>query len=94
MGNDSLPFLDVLIRNEDNEYVTSVYRKPTDLGKCLNPISECPDRYKISVIRASLHRAHKTCSSQQELRTELRRSKQILINNGFANFQVDAEIMK
>jgi hypothetical protein len=87
--NNSIPFLDVKVSVIGNQYQLGVYRKPTDVGKCMNPSSECPDRYKESVVRAYVHRAHKTCSSDSELRTELDRSKQILINNGFTNMEVD-----
>ena len=47
------------------------------------------NRYKRSVIRAYLHRAHKTCSSDHLLRQETLRIKQILINT-----DVDREISK
>ena len=56
--------------------------------------TECPDRYKRSVIRAYLHRAHKTCSSDHLLRQETLRIKQILINNWFTKTDVDREISK
>ena len=75
-------------------YETTVFRKPSDTGKCLNPQGECPDRYKRSDIRAYLHRAHKTCSSDHLLLQETLRIKQILINNGFTNTDVDREISK
>ena len=56
--------------------------------------SSTPDRYKRSVIRAYLHRAHKTCSFDHLLQQETLRIKQILINNGFTNTDVDREISK
>jgi Ser-tRNA(Ala) deacylase AlaX len=92
--NDKLPFLDIEIDGSGEDYITTVYRKPTDTGKCLNPAGECPDRYKISVIRAYLHRAHKTCSTPEILQSEINRTKQILINNGFTNSQVDCAVRK
>ena len=36
-------FLDVSIDASSNTYVTSVFRKPTDPGKCLSGKSECPE---------------------------------------------------
>ena len=92
--NNSMSFLDVKIHKEENQYETTVFRKPSDAGKCLNSDGECLDRYKRSVIRAYLHRAHKTCSSDHLLRQETLRIKQILINNGFTNTDVDREISK
>jgi hypothetical protein len=91
--NNTIPFLDVKVEKVSNdEYRTSVYRKPTDLNKCLNPASECPDRYKSSVIKSYIHRAYKTCTTNYEIQLELKRSKQILVNNGFTNHQFDNEL--
>ena len=49
-----LPFLDVLVKSEQDRYETTVYRKATDMGRCLNAKSECPSRCKKSVIRQGL----------------------------------------
>lgn len=46
-----IPFLDVRVNGEVGSLPTSVSRKPTDDGKCLNVISDCPDCYKVSVKR-------------------------------------------
>ena len=51
-NNNSLPFLDVLVEKEAEKYETSVYIKKTNLGHCINGGSECPERYKNSVISA------------------------------------------
>ena len=63
------------------------------MGRCLNAKSECPDRYKVSVIRSSIGRALRTCSNWILLDAELKRVRQILVNNGFSNRDVDSEIM-
>ena len=47
---NKLPFLDVLVTSEQSKFATTVYRKVTDVGRCLNASSECPSRYKTSVI--------------------------------------------
>ena len=39
---NKLPFLDVMITTHENKFVTSVYRKASDAGKCLNGAGECP----------------------------------------------------
>jgi hypothetical protein len=92
--NSTLPFLDVEVKLVNNEYRTTVHRKPTNADTCLNSMSECPNRYKLSVIRSYVHRAHKICNDEPSLKSELARSKQILINNGYSNTQVDAVIKK
>ena len=56
-------FLDVAVDASGPHMRTDVYRKPTDAGKCLHGQSECPVRYKESVIRAYVHRAIKHCST-------------------------------
>ena len=92
--NNKLPFLDIAIDGQTDTYVTSVYRKPTDTGRCLNSISECPERYKVSVIRTFLRRALKTCSDWLIFQKEVERIKQVLINNGYSNRMVDSEVNK
>ena len=91
----AIPFLDVKVQvNEDKTFNTSVHRKATDGGNCLNAESECPERYKTSVIRAFVRRAIHHSSTWQALHAELERSRQILVNNGYSNKEVDAEIRK
>ena len=55
--NNKLPFLNVLVYIDGGNVKTTVYRKPTDAGLCLNAKSECPNQYKLSVIKGFLHRA-------------------------------------
>lgn len=90
--NGTLPFLDVEVKIVNNEYKTTVHRKPTNAVSCLHPMSECPDRYKRSVIRSYVDRANKVCNDELSLKAELSRSKQILVNNGFLNSEVDTAI--
>ena len=91
---NTLPFLNVLVEKRNNVFKTTVYRKPTDNGKCLNAISECPDRYKQSVIKGFFIRAKNLSTDREDMLVEIGRSKQILINNGYSNKDVDAEIRK
>ena len=87
-----LPFLDVLVEAKEGQYVTSVYRKPTNTGLTMHANSECPQRYKRSVVRAFVRRALRTCSNYELLHAEFNRTKQLLINNGYSNSEVDSEI--
>ena len=89
-----IPFLDVLVHAEADRFKTTVYRKATDTGRCLNAQSECPSRYKASVIKSFIRRAVKYCSTWAELDVEFTRIKQILVNNGYSNTEVDNEIRK
>ena len=90
--HNKIAFLDIWIEAEGRKCVTSVYRKPTDEGNCLNAKSECPGRYKSSVIRSFVRRAFTHCSTWEKVNVELTRIRQVLINNGYSNRQVDAEI--
>ena len=87
---NKLPFLDAMITVKGLRFESSVYRKPTDAGK--NGKSECPSRYRKNVIRAFIRRATKCCSSWDLLHVEFERLKQILVNNGFTNSEIDFEI--
>jgi hypothetical protein len=62
-----LPFLDVLVQRTDNKLNTSVYRKETNMGDCMNFKSLCPNRYKEAVIKTYLHRAYLVCNSWSSL---------------------------
>ena len=89
-----LPFLNVLVEKVGNLFRTTVYRKPTDNGACMNACGDTPRQYKVSVVRGFLYRAKTICSDRNDLLLEVRRSKQILINNGYSNREVDAEIRR
>ena len=90
--NNKLPFLDVLIDCSNDNIKTSVYHKTTDAGICLNANSECPDRYKISVIKSFLKRAYDVSSDWDLFNVEVSRIKQVLVNNGYTNSFVDHHI--
>lgn len=93
-NENKLNFLNVLVDHTDGNIKTTVYRKPTDVGLCLNAAGDCPDQYKISVIKGFLHRARNLTTEKKDMMLELSRSKQILINNGYSNSLVDSEIKK
>ena len=89
-----ISFLDIDIdaSGAGKTYQTKVHRKKTDMGKCLNGSSECPERYKTSVIRAYVHRALTHCSTWKLVHQELRRIKQILADNNYPVAAVEHEI--
>ena len=86
--DNKIPFLDVLVEASPN-FSTTVYRKPTDANKCLNGISECTDRYKSGVVAAYVHRALKVCSTWEQLHSELKYVRQMVINNYYTNSTFD-----
>ena len=60
-SNHSLPFLDVLVKRHDSEFLTSVYRKPTFTGQYLRWSSFSPQKRKINLIGTLVHRAFMIC---------------------------------
>ena len=92
--NNKLPFLNVLVEKEGERFKTVVYRKPTDIGVCMNAVGDSPQQYKSSVIKGFLYRAKTLCSDTNDMMLEIKRAKQILINNGYSNSEVDMEIRK
>ena len=94
-NNNTLPFLDVLLsQHPGRTFSTQVYRKPTNMGLCLNGRSECPDRYRRSTIDAYVRRALTHCSSWSATTEEIEESRQILVNNGFSNREIDRQVKK
>ena len=89
-----LPFLDVQVNKSGTKFKTSVYHKPTDQGKCLNNKSECPDKYKLSVINNYLNRAYKISDSWSNFHHEVLHIKQVLVNNNYPNALVDTQLKK
>ena len=90
--NGVLPYLDVLISDYHQDIKTSVYRKATNTGLCLNGISECPKRYKTSVIDTYIKRALTHCSNWQLTTEELNNVSKILVNNGYSNKDIEKRI--
>ena len=89
-----ISFLDISVsRNKDNVF-TTVYRKPTDTGACLNYDSCCPQRYKIGVIKNFLHRAYSVCSSWKAFTVEIERITQLLVNNNFPNKVINQTVQQ
>ena len=92
--NSTLAFLHVDISAPNDQFKTTVYRKPTNTGHCLYGKSECPDRYKKSVVRAYIYRAIKHTSSWELAHQELDRIRQILANNSYSQRTIDIEIQR
>ena len=89
---NKISFLDVTIDATDGNFITSVYRKPTNNERCLNGKSECPQRYKDGVVRAYVHRALKHCSNWPLVHQEIQRIKQILVDNNYDLATIDRQI--
>jgi hypothetical protein len=87
-----IPFLDVNIRRTQDSFSTSVHIKNTSFGDCLNFDSLCPDRYKVGVAKALLHRGYHVSSSWDSFHAEVNRIRQLLTNNNFPMALIDRTI--
>ena len=91
--DNKLPFLDVLVDVHPNNFVTSPYKKPSSKNSpLLNFVSECPERYKVAVIKNLIYRAKSISSCSSIFHKALCGIKQTLINNGYPNHIVDRQI--
>ena len=90
--NGKLPYLDVLISDFNHNIATTVHRKNTNTGLCMNGNSECPKRYKTSVIDTYIKRALTHCSNWQLTTDEFNKVSQILVNNGYSNRDIQKRI--
>ena len=77
----SLPFLDILLRREDNHMTTTVYRKSTHSGVYAHFTSFTPFGLKLQLIRTLLHRAFEICSYELLLHLEFERIRIMMMNN-------------
>ena len=75
----SIPFLDTIIRPEEDESFTiGVYRKPTHTDLYLPWDSNHNIAAKYSVINTLTHRAHNICSTPELAEQELQHLKEVL----------------
>ena len=78
----SLPFLDVLLTNDNGSLQTSVYHKPTAEPYVVPFQSDHPRHVFSNVIKTSLERAIKYSSTFQSFNYERRQVKLTLLFNG------------
>ena len=81
--NGVLNFLDVEISKNNNEFTTSIYRKPTFTGLMMNFLSFSPFKYKINLIKTLIHRAYYISSSFLNIHREFAKITNILEKNSF-----------
>ena len=90
-NNNELPFLDVLVKRQNQKFLTSVFRKKTFTGNYLNFHSFCGIKRKTNLIRTLCHRAHKICS-EELFGEEIKKVKLILNKNGYPQELVNKTI--
>ena len=73
-----LPFLGMTIIREENTINTEVYRKPTNTGLLLHYQSHTDERYKRSLLRTILYRAHRLSSSMNAFTQECKKTRTVI----------------
>lgn len=81
----ALPFLDVAVTIQKEEYNTKVYRKPTNTGVLMHYDSMAPQSWKKSLIRCLLRRALRLSSDLDSFNLELGIIQRSLLENGYPN---------
>ena len=64
-ANQTLPFLDIKIKKENGQFLTSIYRKPTFTGQYIRWDSFGQSKRKTNLIGTQVHRALVICSQSK-----------------------------
>ena len=81
--NGKLPFLDMVISNDNGILSSCWYRKPTDTGLTLNFHALAPLKYKRSVVIGFIHRIYRACSSWAGFHAGITEAVEILKKNQY-----------
>ena len=87
-----LPFLDIKIKRDTNEFSTSIYRKPTFTGLMSKFYDFSPKDYKANLISTLVCRAFRICSSYVSFDKEINSLKKYLQGNGYPLSFIDKNI--
>ena len=88
-NENCLPFLDVLVSRDGNNFSTSLYRKPTFSGLYSNFSGYMPIGYKKGLLFTLLYRGFSLCTDWSKFRTELIFLKSVMGKNGYPRHFVD-----
>ena len=78
-----IPFLDMLICNQDGKLSSKWYRKPTDTGLTLNYHALAPLKYKKSVISSFIYRIYRASSNWTNFHEGVTQALKTLENNQY-----------
>ena len=88
-NNDILPFLEVKVSRNTNQFVTSVYRKPTFSGVLYHFDSFIPETYKIGLISTLIFRGYNIFSQMSKFHEEMCYLRNIFKKNGYSENMFD-----
>ena len=90
--NNRISFLDILIKNNGENFSTTIFRKTTAIGLFTNYLSFTPLSYKIGLVKTLIHRAFKICSNWCLFHDEVNNIKKYLEKNSYPMNFIDREI--
>ena len=90
---NKLPFLDILISNNEN-LQTSVFHKKTYTGLLLNSFSFAPDSYKYGLIKTLIGRMYRINGSWASFHIDLKNLQQVLLKNQYPLSMINNVIKK
>ena len=82
-STNSLSFLDVLVSRQNNEFVSSVFRKSSFSGLGISFFSFCTKQFKTNAVLTLINRAYKICSNYFLLHDEFLFLTTFFQSNGF-----------
>lgn len=89
-NNHSLPFLDCNINYTNNNFNSSIYRKPTFTGLGTNYHSYIFSKFKTNAISTLINRAYKLCTNYESIDTEISFLRKFFTNNGYPSKLFDS----
>ena len=84
LGGRTLPFLNVEIEVNANNFNSWVYRKKTHTGVLMNFSAIVPISWKTGLVMGQLHRAKTICSNDLYFRQEVAKLKEMFCCNGYS----------
>ena len=76
-------YMDVLIRKQNNEIITSWYRKPSNTLNFTNWNSFGPKTHKIKTVKAMIKRLKVICSDELTLKNDLEELRMSFIGSNY-----------
>ncbi|XP_076039315.1 uncharacterized protein LOC143024400 [Oratosquilla oratoria] len=89
-----LPFSDLEITKDENDFRTKVYTKATNIRRCLIARGEFTAAYKLSVAAAYINGVVTHCNSWTEAHRKFDCIRQLLTNSGYPDHMIGGLIKK
>ena len=92
--DNTISFLDILIKRENSVFVTSLFRKTTFTGLGTNFFSNCQSLFKINAVKTLIYRAYHISSSYKHFHDEIQFLIQYFTSNCFPKKLILSETRK